>query len=138
MEKIWTNIEMPRGRKLNFEVDKLTRSIEHRITGESVHTQVVKTDKSDSRQIGKKSNWSFSWKHEKTLANRTVYKLVTVNETQFIQGLISLEIREGHVYMHLLESAGHNRGNDKKYLGVAGNLVAFACKLSFDLFFTKG
>lgn len=34
--------------------------------------------------------------------------------------------------MHLLESAPFNKGKDKVYSGVPGNLVAFACKLSFQ------
>lgn len=34
--------------------------------------------------------------------------------------------------MHLIESALFNIGKDKIYLGVPGNLVAFACKLSFQ------
>lgn len=34
--------------------------------------------------------------------------------------------------MHLLENAPFNRGNNKMYAGVAGNLVAFACKFSFQ------
>ncbi len=34
--------------------------------------------------------------------------------------------------MHLVESAGFNKGNSKVYSGVPGNLVAFACRLSFQ------
>lgn len=34
--------------------------------------------------------------------------------------------------MHLLESSGFNKGKNKVYLGVPGNLVAFACKVAFD------
>ncbi len=34
--------------------------------------------------------------------------------------------------MHLIESAPFNRGSLKMYLGVPGNLVAFACKISFQ------
>jgi len=34
--------------------------------------------------------------------------------------------------MHLIESSKFNRGSRKVYLGVPGNLVAFACKLSID------
>ncbi|MEM9830244.1 MAG: hypothetical protein AAF944_06380 [Bacteroidota bacterium] len=49
-----------------------------------------------------------------------------------IQGLISLEVKEDHVYMHLVENAPFNRNSKKVYSGVAGNLVAFACKLSFQ------
>lgn len=52
-----------------------------------------------------------------------------------IQGLISLERAENYIEMHLIETAPHNFGMAKKYAGVAGNLVAFACKISFDLGF---
>ena len=34
--------------------------------------------------------------------------------------------------MHLVESAAFNKGKSKVYAGVPGNLVAFACKLSFQ------
>lgn len=34
--------------------------------------------------------------------------------------------------MHLIESAPFNVGKSKVYLGIPGNLVAFACKLSFQ------
>ena len=34
--------------------------------------------------------------------------------------------------MDLLESSPFNIGKDKVYEGVAGNLVAYACKLSFQ------
>ncbi len=34
--------------------------------------------------------------------------------------------------MHLVESAPFNKGKNKVYSGVPGNLVAFACRLSFQ------
>jgi hypothetical protein len=34
--------------------------------------------------------------------------------------------------MHLVENAPFNKGKNKAYAGVAGNLVAFACKVSFQ------
>lgn len=34
--------------------------------------------------------------------------------------------------MHLIESAAFNIGKHKTYFGVPGNLVAYACKLSFQ------
>ncbi len=34
--------------------------------------------------------------------------------------------------MHLVESAPFNKGKTKVYSGVPGNLVAFACRLSFQ------
>ncbi len=49
-----------------------------------------------------------------------------------IQGLVSLEIKLDHVYMHFVESAPFNKGRDKVYSGVPGNLIAFSCRLSFQ------
>ena len=37
-----------------------------------------------------------------------------------------------HLFMHLIESAPFNKGHEKLYEGVAGNMVAFVCKLSFE------
>jgi hypothetical protein len=34
--------------------------------------------------------------------------------------------------MNLIESNQFNKGTGKLYLGVPGNLIAFACKLSFE------
>jgi len=34
--------------------------------------------------------------------------------------------------MHLIESSKFNKGKDKVYFGVPGNLVAFACKVSLE------
>jgi len=45
--------------------------------------------------------------------------------------LSPLTEKKDHVFMHLIESAPFNRGENKIYLGVPGNLVAFACKVSF-------
>lgn len=39
--------------------------------------------------------------------------------------------------MHLIESAPQNFGASKKYMGVPANLVAFACKTSFDCGFER-
>ncbi|MHB1921045.1 MAG: hypothetical protein ACYCOO_02300 [Chitinophagaceae bacterium] len=50
----------------------------------------------------------------------------------FIQGLICIEVKTDHVFLHLIESAPFNKGMTKMYAGVAGNLVAFACRLSFQ------
>jgi hypothetical protein len=44
-------------------------------------------------------------------------------------------IDQKYIEMHLIETAPHNYGKNKKYLGVAGNLVAFACKTSFEMGF---
>ena len=76
--------------------------------------------------------WTFNWKTEFNDPAKEVYKLNIVNNSTIIQGLISLEIKADHIYRHLVENAPFNRGKSKMYSGVAGNLVAFACKLSFQ------
>jgi hypothetical protein len=61
-----------------------------------------------------------------------VYKLSITNNPHVIQGLVSVEVKADHVFMHLIESAPFNVGITKTYAGVPGNLIAFVCKLSFQ------
>jgi hypothetical protein len=49
-----------------------------------------------------------------------------------IQGLLSISDYEDHIFMHLIESSPFNFGKPKLYVGVPGNLVAFACKVSWE------
>lgn len=117
---------------LDFEVDKLTNSIENVFTGDSFSTDITLISNADLKSVTKKTGWEFNWKFEFKQPEREVYKLTIVNNQSVIQGLISLEIKSDHVYMHLIESALFNKGRSKIYAGVPGNLVAFACKLSFQ------
>lgn len=117
---------------LDFIVDKLTNSIENVITGDSFVTEISILTIEDLKSIGKKSSWLFNWVEEYKHPERDVYKLTIVNNLKIIQGLISLEIKSDHVFMHLVESAPFNKGKSKMYTGVPGNLVAFACRLSFQ------
>ena len=117
---------------LDFEIDKLTNSIENVVTGDSFLTDVSVITLADLKTITKKNNWQFDWKSEYKQPKKEVYKLTIVNNQLIIQGLVSLEIKSDHVYMHLVENAPFNKGRIKMYAGVAGNLVAFACKLSFQ------
>jgi hypothetical protein len=117
---------------LDFEVDKLTNSIENIVTGDSFATDISIISISDLKTVIKKNGWQFDWRLELKQPKRDVYKLTIVNNQSVIQGLISLEVKSDHVYMHLLESAPFNKGKTKVYAGVPGNLVAFACKLAFQ------
>ncbi|MCX6274023.1 MAG: hypothetical protein NTV09_02285 [Bacteroidetes bacterium] len=120
----------PKG--LDFEIDKLTNSIENVVTGDSFPTDIILVSNADLKTISKKNGWMFDWKFEFKEPGREVYKLAIVNNQSVIQGLISLEVKNDHVYMHLVENAPFNKGKNKIYSGVPGNLVAFACKLSFQ------
>ena len=117
---------------LDFIVDKLTNSIENVITGDSFATDISILTTTDLKVISKTKGWVFNWREEFKDPVRDIYKLTIVNNPQIIQGLIGLEVKADHVYMHLVENAPFNKGQLKMYSGVAGNLVAFACKLSFQ------
>jgi len=117
---------------LDFIIDKLTNSIENVVTGDSFATEISILSANDLKTATTKNGWLFNWKDEFKEPARDVYKLTIVNNPTIIQGLISLEVKSDHVYMHLVESAPFNKGKTKMYSGVPGNLVAFACKLSFQ------
>ena len=118
-------------RHIDLEIDKLTNSIENSLSGEVFDTEVTRLKNTDFKVI-KKSDWQFDWKLEFKAPKNEIYKLTTANNPTIIQGLLSIEDKVDHVFMHLIESAKFNKGKDKLYLGVPGNLVAFACKVSLD------
>ncbi|MEO8146875.1 MAG: hypothetical protein ABI723_04510 [Bacteroidia bacterium] len=120
-----------RPKPLDFVIDKLTNSIENIATGEVFDTAVVRMSAKDTSQI-KKSHWQFDWVKEMRDNTKEVYKLTTVNNPTIIQGLLSVEDKQDHIFMHLIESSKFNKGRDKIYLGVPGNLVAYACKVAVD------
>jgi hypothetical protein len=117
---------------LDFVVDKLTNSIENIVTGDCFPTDISVVTRDDLKMTTKKNGWIFNWLTEFKQPDREVYKLTIVNNPKVIQGLLSVQVKPDHVYMHLIESAPFNKGKTKMYAGVPGNLIAFACKLSFQ------
>jgi hypothetical protein len=122
---------MARKKEINIEIDKLTRSIENAISGDRLITRVVLITKKNIARL-KKKEWLFDWKKESQDTSKAVYKLVIDGNENILQGLISLQDRGDHIFMNLIESNQFNKGTGKLYLGVPGNLIAFACKLSFE------
>ncbi|RPI14299.1 MAG: hypothetical protein EHM58_16700 [Ignavibacteriae bacterium] len=115
-------------KEVSVEIDRLINSIRNVISGDIFDTEVVKISTKD---IGKlKSGWNFDWIKESK--SGSVYKLTIKNNPDVIQGLISLYDNVDHIFIDLIESAAFNIGKNKVYEGVAGNLFAFACKLSFE------
>ena len=116
---------------IDIEIDRLTNSIENTFSGDIFDTEIIRVFSKDIKQI-KTIDWQFNWREQLKYNERETYKLVVRNNQKIIQGLISLSDQGDHIYMHLIESAKFNKGKMKVYTGVPGNLVAFACKLSFD------
>ncbi len=63
---------------------------------------------------------------------KDVYNLTTINNSSIIQGLISIEDMKNHIFIHLVENSKFNKGKNKVYQGVPGNLIAYACKITVD------
>ncbi len=124
-------MKIPEKILVDIEIDKLTNSIENTVSGDVFDTDIFRLYSKDIKQINK-AVWQFNWQEQLNLNNRETYKLVIRNNPKIIQGLISVSDLGDHIYMHLIESAKFNKGRSKIYTGVPGNLVAFACKLSFD------
>jgi len=117
----------------NIEIDRLTDCIVHVESGVEFLTAVVRLKLSDLKGVRKrKGEWQFDWRKEIRIEGRMVYKLTTVADPSIIQGLVSIEAKADHHYLHLVESAPFNFGKNKVYEGVAGNLFAFCCKLSAE------
>ncbi len=116
---------------LDIEIDRLTNSIENAVTGEVFETKVVRLGNVDARLI-KKGDWLFDWKSELARTEREIYTLCTSENPTVWQGLLSISPQKDHIFMHLLESAKFNRSALKTYVGVPGNLVAYACQCSFE------
>ena len=124
------------GNKQDFVIDKITNSIEEIGTGQSFETDMVPILADEIKNVHKKDGWFFNWKIEFKKPGHQVYKLILQGDKQ-IQGLISIEpnSEEFYIELHLIEISPHNYSKNKKFYGVAGNMVAFACKMSFDLGF---
>jgi predicted dithiol-disulfide oxidoreductase (DUF899 family) len=118
--------------ELDFVIDRLTNSIQNTVTKDSFMTEVSRLTVKDIKAVSKRNGWLFDWETELNDNTKEVFKLTILNNSTIIQGVISLSNERDHIFMNLLESAPFNKGNNKMYDGVAGNLVAYACKMSFQ------
>lgn len=112
---------------IDIFIDKLTNSIQDRLTEETFETDVIEATFEELKNL---KGWHFGWAKESH--QYKIYKLIQRDMPSVIHGLISLEVQRGYVYVSLAESAPHNFGKNKQFLGVAGNLFAFACKIAYE------
>jgi hypothetical protein len=123
---------MAKHKHIDIWIDSLTNSIVNTISGDSLPTDVIVVTAQDLKLVTKTRGWNFNWKGELKKVGTEVYKLTVVNNSDIIQGLISIEDKGDHIFVNLIENAPFNIGKQKLYEGVPGNLLAFACKLSWD------
>ncbi len=109
--------------------------ITHLKTGITKPVFVELVNPEDFKLITKKRYW-FNWKVEK---GNWVYKL-RIEGSDDILGVMSLVYikEEERVQINLLAVSKENRGKGKEYEGIAGNLIAFACREILKLHGIRG
>ena len=82
----------------------------------------------------RKDGWQFTWKKLAKVEGAQFYKITLKKSPEEIEGLLMITlINDEMLYMNNVEVAPHNYGRQGKYENVAGCLIAFACKKSFEL-----
>lgn len=79
------------------------------------------------------TGWQFNFNKHIKLPNSQTYVLVTEETPDIIEGCLVFQMQDKVVpYLAYVEIAPHNKTKPKRYDFVAGCLIAYACKLSFD------
>lgn len=96
-------------------------------TGEQHLVDILPVEMTDFKRF-RRERYFFDWKKEK---NQEVYKL-QINGLSDVLGLISLERipEEWRIHIRLLTVSKENKGKDKKFDKITGNLLAFVAKIA--------
>ncbi len=119
---------MARKKGIDIEIDRLTNSIVNALSGDVLETEFHKVSKKEI----KKKDWLFDWHLELANKKNEVFKMTVKDNITVIQGLISFAIDDQYIFVNVVENAKFNRGKGKLYMGVGGNMFAFACKRSME------
>ncbi|MEM6963253.1 MAG: hypothetical protein AAF573_00720 [Bacteroidota bacterium] len=94
--------------------------------------EIIELNENEFELLRKSKRFEFNWSKEK---DNHVFKIVEANEENAsILGLISLLNfpEEFRIHINLIESSNENKGKDKQIDRIAGCLLAFAARMSFD------
>ena len=94
---------MAKQKELDVWIDRLTNSIVNTISGDSLPTDVIEVNVQDLMLVTKTRGWNFNWKGELKKDATKVYKLVILGNENIVQGLISIENREDHIFVNIIE-----------------------------------
>lgn len=100
-------------------------------TGEKHSVDILPVEIDEFKTL-RKERYFFNWKIEK---NQEVYKL-QIKGSSDILGLVSMERipQEWRIHIRLLTVSKENKGNEKKYDKIAGNLIAYIAKIAISEF----
>jgi len=105
----------------------------YRETNEEFKAEILELEERDFDMINKSGQFEFDWSMEKT---NHVFKIVrkSAEENREIFGLLSVIniSEEFRIHINLIENSNKNKGRNKKIDGIAGCLIAFATRLSFE------
>lgn len=96
-------------------------------TGKIYPIEVIPVEIKDYKLLTK-SRYFFDWKEEK---NQEVYKLIAIGSNAIL-GLVSVERipDEWRIHIRLLTVSKENKGSEKKFKKIAGNLIAHIAKIA--------
>ena len=117
-------------RKINILIDGFSNSVINKSTGRTLKTNFIPANQSTVIKLRKINGWNFNWNREFQIKSRNVEILTLKKNNSIILGLISYEILEDHLHVHLVESSPENIGKNKKYIGIGSNLFAYVCWIS--------
>jgi len=97
------------------------------LTGKIHPIEVLPVENTDYKSLSK-TRYSFNWKEEKT---QEIYKLVIKGQNDIL-GLVSIERipSEWRIHIRLLTVSLENKGEEKVFEKIAGNLIAFVSKIA--------
>jgi hypothetical protein len=113
-------------------IDGLTNSVVEIATGRKYATKIRRVELRDVMMLSQEG-WRFDWVGQMDVGE--VYGLQIPKAGRAIHGLMSLSRESRFIQLQLLESHPENVGRSKKFKGVAGNLVAYAARMAFELGF---
>ncbi len=101
-------------------------------TGDATEALIVKAGTKDMPL--KKDGWNFTWRSLSKTEGAMLYKLITVDNPERLQGMLMLTlIDEEMLFMNNIEVSPSNYRSEGKFENVAGGLIAYACYKSFEL-----
>lgn len=81
----------------------------------------------------KKDGWNFNWRELFKIEGSEIFKISRLESPKQIEGIVMLTMfNEEMLFMNNIEVAPHNIGEGKRYENVAGCLLAFVCRESFE------
>ncbi len=82
----------------------------------------------------KKDGWNFNWRQLVKEYNTRTFVLRAKEKSLNVEGVLQLRVENDMLIMDLVEIAPHNIGSKNKIFDyVAGCLIAFACRESFQI-----